>query len=421
MELEVINLTTKSADVRFVIGNTAAFYGAGDKFKWYLGSTLVGTSTKADVITQKLTGLTPNTAYTVTLKVHRASDNVIIKTLTTGFITPSENLTLTVRDEDKTAHAIKVMLSGLTPDPNYVRHVEWQYKKVTDETFKHGVVFVVSDSKSVYSIGNLAANTEYVFQCKVENVSAIPRSTMFIGTITAETQEEQLPDPESSVIVPPAPHFRSIKQYFKDSDDDKVYAVANVFCDTDIAGVVHKLYYDVNNSGSWTEIEYPNWWRDKTEGMGEVEVTLAPGATSAVIQFMYEIYDPNNRLSENPPGRKTVVSSTLLLRGHFNWTTPKVQGNPIVITAEEWNRLVDYTEYVAATLGRGVDIDEVEQGDPISADTFNAVNKAIYNVITERYAKIIGYEIMNKKQGDVITAADVDILRTAINTAYGTG
>lgn len=63
----------------------------------------------------------------------------------------------------------------------------------------------------------------------------------------------------------------------------------------------------------------------------------------------------------------------------FEWDAPKVQGQPIKVTAVEWNRLVDYVN-----AAKGTTISHVSSGAKITATAFNAVANAVgYNTVSK--------------------------------------
>ena len=91
----------------------------------------------------------------------------------------------------------------------------------------------------------------------------------------------------------------------------------------------------------------------------------------------------------------------------FVWDLPKAKGTPFLITANEWNRLREYAISRNRENGTEVDIKTVRAGDDITAQTYNIMKNAISKVST------VG--IADKKRGEIITAADIDALRVAIN------
>lgn len=63
----------------------------------------------------------------------------------------------------------------------------------------------------------------------------------------------------------------------------------------------------------------------------------------------------------------------------FSWDTPKIKGNPIIVTASEWNKLTKNINQILLYKGAlQAKFTVAEQGMPITAAIFNEVRGCVF-------------------------------------------
>lgn len=111
-----------------------------------------------------------------------------------------------------------------------------------------------------------------------------------------------------------------------------------------------------------------------------------------------QVYSKNN--GKNNPGGKI-----------FSWDTTVAEDKTIFLTATEWNRLAKYIEDAAEyCTTSSVSITRVASKDPIYASYYNSMNNGVNAIGSSG-------ETNKTANVDLITASNIDALRTGYNNA----
>ncbi len=346
--------------------------------RWYNGSTQIGTtsisaSSAATSFTCAISGLLPNTDYTAKAVVYSGSTALCTKTVVVS--TPQETGTLSI---SAAATYLTAGVSDMFNLPNYTRTVEFYIKKAADTDYALFTTKAAQGASTSASLTGLISNVKYDVMVRIKNGSTILKTLNATMATTKDTS-----------LVPTA-RIEGITQRLGTRNCTVTWIV-----DKEIAGTAYTIQAKKAGDSDWTTL-----------------ATLTSFASPYMVTAKAGNIDTTFRItSENAAVAASVTNYSneysLYVRDDFVWDSPKTAGQPMVITANEWNRLREYAISRNREAGNAVDIPMVKQGDAIAASTYNTMKNAIDQV------SAVG--VSDKVRGDVITAADIDALRVAIN------
>lgn len=352
--------------------------GYARTIRWYNGSTQIGTtpisaSSAATSFTCALSGLLPNTDYTAKAVVYSGSTALCAKTVVVS--TPQETGTLSL---SAAATYLTVSVGDMFNLPNYTRTIEFYIKKSVDADYALFTTKTAQGTSISASLTGLISNVKYDVMIRIKNGSTILKTLSATMATTKDTS-----------LVPTA-RIENITQRLGTRNCTVTWIV-----DKEIAGTTYTMQAKKAGDSDWTTL-----------------ATLTSFASPYVVTAKAGNIDTTFRISsENAAVAASVTNHSneyaLYVRDNFVWDSPKTAGQPMVITANEWNRLCEYVISRNREAGNVVDIPMVKQGDAITAGIYNTMKNAINQV------SAVG--VSNKTRGDVITAADIDALRVAIN------
>lgn len=356
--------------------------GFATTIKWYRGSThIASTSVSASTTTTSFaytfTGLLPNTSYALKAYVYYGSTLLVSKSVTV--VTPQETGTLTLNPQ---AAYIEASVSGMFDSPNYTRSIEFYYKKDEDSSYKLFATLGAQTTAVTKSITGLISNSVYDVQVLIKN------GTTILKTLTARTTTV-----EDTSLIPTA-MIEQITQQL----GTRLCTLEWVTSKT-VGGTTYVVEAKSESGTEWqefasmSEVISPVTIELDSDSMGNADVTFRIKAVNESVAEGLVTYSEE---------------AVFYVRDDFLWDSDKVAGQPLIITANEWNRLREYAVARNEGLGIVVDIPTVSPDDEISASTYNVMKNAISNVTA--------IDISDKKRGDVIAATDIDALRVAINT-----
>lgn len=344
---------------------------------WYLDGVIVATDTKSSYntsseATHTFTGLTPSTTYTL-----RAVTS-LSQSASASATTSQETGTLSLQS---TSRAVIATLSGMGSSPSYPRSVT--FRIASDDTGYTATYTYnnVTATSLNHSFEGLSINTNFTVAVTIKNGA----TTLLSLSGTKRTTDDYDAIPTATIT--------GIKQVPQSTDLDVTWIT-----DKNASGTIYrvKLYKD----GEWTTA----LTLTKKTSPARVEVELPSGTASENVKVKIEA--SNAYLSPTTTSSDEVEAEVV---GAFSWTSNKVTGEPLAISAEEWNRLATYVEKKSVFYGLSIEVTRVTAGAPISAAIFNEMKNAI--------SQMIGINMADKKPGNPIKAADINALRTAINQA----
>ncbi|MDO4745434.1 MAG: hypothetical protein Q4B18_02640 [Bacillota bacterium] len=372
--------TSTQKQVAVTLSGVPKSVGFATTIKWYQGSTHVGSTSVASSATATsyaytFTGLLPNTNYT--LKAITYYSSTALSTKTVAVQTPQEEGTLTLTPK---ATYITAGVSGMFNGPNYTRSIEYYIKRSEASTYT--LVSTVSSQTATASanLTGLISNADYDVQVLIKN-----------GTTTLKTLTASVSTTEDTSLIPTA-NIESITQQL----GTRLCTITWI-TDKSVAGTTYVIEAKADGEDAWTTLST----------LDEVSSPVVVTAHDGNVDTAFRISSANESVAEGFVNYSDEYA--FYVRDDFLWDSEKTAGEPFVLTANEWNRLREYAVARNEDLGNVVDIPMVNTGDLITATTYNVMKNAISNVTP--------ITIADKRRGDAITAADVDALRIAINTA----
>lgn len=352
--------------------------GYARTIRWYNGDTQVGTTSiaansSATSFSHTFTGLLPNTDYTVKAKIY--SGSTVLSTKTVVASTPQETGSLMLT---AAATYLTASVGDMFDVPNYTRTIEFYVKKSEDADYTLFDTITEQGSSAGVSITGLISNVSYDVMVRIMNGSTILKTLTGTKVTVKDTS-----------LVPTA-RIESISQRLGTRDCAITWIV-----DKEVAGTTYTIQVKKEGDSDWTTLD-----------------TLSSYVSPYMVVAKAGNVDTTFRISAaNESVAASVVNYSneyeMYVRDDFVWDSPKTAGQPMVITANEWNRLGEYAISRNREQGNQVDIPLVRQGDAITAATYNLMKNAINQVSS------VG--VTDKECGDAITATDIDALRIAIN------
>lgn len=372
---------SSQAAVKATLSGLAGAVGYTRVICWYRGSALAGTTTisagsTTTSFSREFTGLYPNTAYTLKAVIReKSSSGTVIATKTVSVTTKQETGTLSAAAG---ATYITLSLAGMYGSPNYDRMLEVWYKKKSEPDSGYRL-FTRRGNRSAsetMTITGLISNELYDIKAAIKNGD----TTLRLLTASVRTLED-------TSLVPQA-FITDITQQLGTRK-----CVVRWITDKDVAGTVYTV--QASAGSGWETVA------TVTNILSPVTVTSPAGNADVT----FRISSQNNTIASGTVNISNEVS--LYVRDDFVWDSDKAAGAPVVITANEWNRLRDYALVKAAAFGLPLNVPKVAAGDMITARAYNVMKAAISAV---NYV-----DVADKSEGAAIYAADIDALRTAVN------
>lgn len=349
------------------------------KIDWYVGTELVRTdAVNGNEHSFELTGLAPNTSYNVTAELRIDSDtSSLIVAKSVNVTTPQETGNLELAPK---ATYITAALSEMFDLPNYERTIEFYYKKDEEADYKLFSTEKAQGDSISKNITGLISNSVYDVKILIKN-----------GATTLKTLTDQVETLEDTSLIPTA-MIEQITQRLGTR-----LCTISWTTDKAVAGTTYVV--EAKADGEWeefasmSEVISPVTVELDSDGMGNADVT-------------FRIRSVNESVAEGLVNCSEEV--VFYVRDDFLWDSEKIAGQPLIITASEWNRLREYAIARNNDRGNTVDIPIVRKDDAITA--------AVYNTMKNAISLVTPIAIADKRRGDAITAADIDALRVAINT-----
>lgn len=364
------------AKATIILSGLPKSVGYATEIRWYRNGDRRLTTSRSATATSTTASCTfgylePNTTYTFKAAIYHES--TLLKSKTITVTTEQETGTLTL-----TPHAtyITVTVSDMFDEPNYTRGTVLSYKKDEDSDYTTlGALKGQGESVST-TIKNLISNSTYDVKVMIQNGDTVLK-TLKASTTTLE---------DTSLM--PTAFVESIIQWLGTRQCEIYWDVSKK-----VAGTT----YTIEAMG--LEEDSPAW--EELTSISEVTSPITVESPSGNMNVSFRIKAVNESVAEELPTYSEEF--VFYVRDDFFWDSDKVAGQPLIITANEWNRLREYVLVRSA-----VDVPTVRQGDSITAEIYNTMKNAI-SVVTP-------IDIADKRSGDAITAADIDALRIAINT-----
>lgn len=349
---------------------------------WYKGGALVGTTSipANSTVTEHMytfDGLLPSASYDLMAEVREESATgalLVAKSVTLS--TPAETGILKLTPK---ATYIGVDVSGMFENPNYTRNIEVYYKKSVESTFTKAATLTEQGSSALVNITGLTSNESY--DVKVNVVSGTTVLLSMTDTVVTEV--------DTSLI--PMGIISSIKQKIGTRECTVEWTV-----DKSVASTVYDFQARVEGESEWVSLLV----------MSEVISPAVIVAPDGNVNIDFRIVSTNYALVDEIPNISEKY--TVYIRDDFEWDTPKVSGEPFVVTAAEWNRLRDYVIAKNADMGITLDIPPVRPGGAFTADIFNTMRRGVDNIC------VTG--ITDVRPGDAIQASYLHVLGVLVNT-----
>lgn len=346
---------------------------------WYNGKTSKGVTqiagtTPTTSFSKTFTGLLPNTTYTFKAVVKAGSTTLATKTVTVT--TPAETGSLSLAPNTT---YIKASVASMFNDPNYTRTVKFYVKESGASKYTlHSSKKIQGTSGSV-NITGLISNKKYDVKVEICNGSTVLKSLSGSATTVKDTS-----------LIPVG-----IITNFVQKLGTRELTISWT-ADKTVAGTKYVIECKKESESSWSTLKTLNDISSPTvvtspAGNEDMQFRIKSSNSSVAGTTMYsEVYD-------------------FYVRDDFVWDYPKEIGDPIIITANEWNRLNEYVMAKRRQVGKALVIPTVSKGEPVTADIFNATRNAI--------EELTSTGVSEKVSGEGISIEDIDKLRIAINTA----
>lgn len=373
--------------------------------KWYkndteVGVTEVASSSSKKAYGYKYTGLLPNSKYTFKAKIYYGSTSLTTKSV--AVTTPNETGTLSLLQK---ATYINATVADMFDGPNYTRTVEF-YVKRSSETSKDAYTLVAAISTQLsdvqLNITGLVSNASYDVKALIKNDETILK-TLVESTVTSE---------DMSLI--PTAAIESIMQQFGTR-----LCTIEWITDKLVAGTMYVIQAKGESETEWTDLS-------SASSVISPTIVTSPSVNENV---SFRIKAFNESVAEALASYSEIV--TLYVHDGFTWDVDKVAGEPVIITANEWNRLKTYALEKNATIGHYFTIADVNVGDSITAQIYNTLKNIIMQAKNSAPTMILGmaklgmgtlisYDsaLPDKRKGDVIVAIDIDRLRIEVNKTW---
>lgn len=371
------NLTQASCVVK--LSNLPSVSYARD-IRWYMGSTKVGTTSSAQGTSASYTfsGLMPNTNYTFKADIYSSGTKLTDKSIT--ITTANETGSLAV---SASTTYLNVNVSNMFAGPSYTREIDVYYKKSSETDYRKYTTLSSQGSSASTQITSLVSGETYNVYYVIRNGSVVLK-TSSVETATTIA--------DSSLV--PRPQLNSVTQVI-----GTLNVIINWLTNKEVSGTKYALMVKVG-SGDWETLEELY----AVESPKTETITLPSGSRQEYCDFKIVATNTSLAVASNTSN----LIEDKLIRDTFEWTTEKVKGEALILSAEEWNRLRDYTVAKNELNGYHVSIPDVVQGQRITAEIYNTMKSAISNVNEVPYS--------DREPGDEISADCLNALRTAINS-----
>ena len=350
------------------------YYKQSNASAWTLfdTTTVSGTSTTSS-ITKQISLLTPSTAYNVKAMIYDGTDLIVEKT---GSVTTNAMAGTMSIWAGATRYAFAI-LSGLA-DTGYERTAVLHIKKSTDTEYVLSTTVTIASGAQGARLQTRAIlpGTEYNFKLNVYRGTVLLKS--FTGTATTLFTSASIPN---AVILnaEATPFTNQVRVYWD--------------CFEATPETSFKICYQ-HEGGS--QVEGSLITSLPTERYTDITVgTITENVAVAITIKSYNTGMAGN--AETDPFNVDIIKT-------FEWDTPKVQGEPFDMTADEWNMLL-YCVRVKKAVPSTAPLFNMRAvaGTPFDNTMFNLVRTAL---------EISGTA---KADWDPITAADLNAIVTAIN------
>ena len=344
---------------------------------WYIGDELKeSVNVSAEEHEFSLSGLVPNTMYKVTAELRIGSKTgTVITTKSVSITTPQETGKLALVPKST---YITVQISEMFDKPNYERVLEFYIKKDDDSEYALAASVKAQGTTGQANLTGLISNSGYDVKVLIKN-----------GSTTLKTLTDSVETIADLSLIPTA-DIESISQQL----GTRLCTITWI-ADKAVAGTTYRIEAMAQDDSNWTVLEVLN------EVSSPVVVTAHKGNTLT----LFRIVSVNESVAEGLANASEEFE--FYVRDDFVWDVDKVAGQPLIITANEWNRLREYAIARCETAGLEADIPLIRIGDSISAEAYNTMKNNI--------SMVSFIDIADKRPGDAIAAADIDALRLAVN------
>lgn len=377
MTADTETMTQKQVGV--IVSGLPSSVGFATSIDWLIGETVIGTTAVAATATATayaytFTELMPNVTYV--LKANIKYGTTILVTTSVAVTTPQETGELILSPK---ATYVGVAVSGMFDTPNYTRSIEIYYKKDEESDYKLFSTETTQGIDMSKNITGLISNSVYDIKVLVKN-----------GNTTLLTLIDQVETMEDTSLLPTA-----IIEQITQKLGTRLCTISWI-TDKAMAGTTYVVEAMSEKHTEW-------------EVLASLSEVISPLTVESIYgneSVTFRIRATNESVAEGLATCSELVE--FYVQDNFLWDTEKVAGQPMIITANEWNRLREYAVARSKDLGIIVDIARVSPDDKVTASTYNIMKNIISNVTA--------IDIADKKRGDVIAAVDIDALRVAINT-----
>lgn len=353
--------------------------GYSRSITWYNGNTSVGVTqiagtTPTTSFSKTITKLLPNTTYTFKAVIKAGSTTLATKTVTVT--TPVETGSLSLKPNTT---YITATVAGMFNSPNYTRTVKFYVKEKESKDYTLHASRTIQSTSGEINITGLISNEDYDVKVEICNGSTVLKSLSDSATTIKDTS--LIPVGVISNIV----QKLGTRELTISWSADKV-----------IAGTTYVIECKKETETEWTTLE-------TLTSISSPTVVISPAGNE---DMQFRIKSSNVSVAET-----TMYSAVydFYVRDDFVWDFPKTIGQPIILTANEWNRLNDYVMAKRRQAGKALTIPRVSKGEPVTAEIFNATRNAI--------EELTATGVTEKVKGEGISIEDIDKLRIAINAA----
>lgn len=360
----------RSVDWYYKLGTSSSYI----KFK----ETTIASTSKTTSFSVTKTGLLSSRPYNFKAAIRTDKKSIANKTVTGT--TAATTLKIIVSMGNTFGKLTAVVKDKIGFD----RSISWYYKKSGEKEYvlSSTTNITANEGATNYTktFSGLLSNVEYQFKIVVKTGNTLLKQLEVKGTTVRD--ENLIPLPVLYNVLQ-KPGNKEVYVYW----DSPAHVI----------GTEYKVQYQQKDSSSWNNAEILR----NIDGGSIIQI---PGGSA---EYAFRIAAVNS-IAVGVERYSEVISAYIY--DDFEWDTAKISGQPFILTAVEWNRLLDWIRAMLVKYGIDTDLyelDYVQNGDTVMSAHYNIAAAAIHDM---NEAVIPAASV-----GDSISALSLNLLRDGLN------
>ena len=345
----------RKVDWYYKLGTSSSYI----KFK----ETTIASTSKSTSFSETKTGLLSSRPYNFKAEIKTDKKAITSKTATATTAATTLKTVLSMGNTYGNLTAIKGNIG-------FLRVISWYYRKSGEKEYVLSDTTKIAENETATNytktFSGLLSNVKYEFKIVVKTGNTLLKQVEVTGvTVKDET-------------LVPLPVLYNVLQK---------PAKKNVYLYWDspahVTGTVYKVQYQQKGSSSWNNAEI----LEDFEGGSIIRI---PGKSA---EYAFRIAAVNS-IAAGVERYSEVISAYIY--DDFEWDSEKASGLPFLLTATEWNRLIDWIDAMLTKYEINTDLYQLEH-----VQSGDAVMAASYNTAAEAIQQISGAVIPDVSVGDV--------------------